>query len=107
MPAAYMIFVPILIVAFRDGQLVTIFRLGFFYLGPVAFWFYLAHFLGVPSAVVMRAAAARRRAGSDSDAAPQPAMQDRASTALPPAVQRRRANQRALSGRNHIGHSYS
>ena len=93
--AAYMIFVPILIVAFRDGQLITIFRQGFFYLAPVAFWFYLAHFLGVPSAVVMRAAAARRRAGSDSDAAPQPAMQDRASTALPPAVQRRRALLRA------------
>ena len=92
--AAYMIFVPILIVAFRDGQLVTVFRQGLFYLGPVLLWFYLARYLGLPSAVIMRAAAARRlrrRAGSDFESAPQPAVLDRASAALPPAVQRRRA----------------
>ena len=93
--AAYMIFVPILIVAFRDGQLVTVFRQGLFYIGPVVLWFYAARFLAVPSAVTMRAAAARRLrkfgTGSGTDAVPQPTAQDRALAALPPAVQRRRA----------------
>ena len=91
--AAYMIFVPILIVAYRDGQLVTVFRQGLFYLGPVILWFWFAKYLGVPSAVVLRAAAVRRiarvRAGD------QPAAQADAANpalaALPPAVQRRRA----------------
>ena len=92
--AAYMIFVPILIVAFRDGQLVTVFRQGLFYIGPVILWFYTARFAGVPSAVMMRTAAARslqRRGGSDTQVALQPSEQDRALAALPPAVQRRRA----------------
>ena len=92
--AAYMIFVPILIVAFRDGQLVTVFRQGLFYIGPVVLWFYLARFAGVPSAVTMRTAVPRRlqrRGGSDTQVALQPSEQDRALAALPPAVQRRRA----------------
>ena len=92
--AAYMIFVPILIVAFRDGQLVTVLRQGLFYIGPVILWFYVARLVGVPSAVTMRAAAARRlqrRGGSDTPPAPQPAEHARAFAALPPAVQRRRA----------------
>ena len=82
--AAYMIFLPILIVAFRDGTLVTVFRQGLFYLAPVVLWFYFAKYLGVPSAVLARAAAARRlrrSAGSEPEAAP----------SLPLAVQRRRA----------------
>ena len=92
--AAYMIFIPILIVAFRDGQLVTVFRQGLFYLAPVVLWFYFAKYLGVPSAALVRAAAARRlrrSAGSEPEAAPPLAAQDRASATLPPAVQRRRA----------------
>ena len=89
-----MIFVPILIVAFRDGRIVTIFRQALFYIGPVVLWFYLARFLGVPSAAQMRAAAARalRRHGP-ADAAPTMAagLPDPATAALPPAVRRRRA----------------
>ena len=90
---AYMIFVPILIVAFRDGQLITVFRQGLFYIGPVVLWFYAARFAGVPSAVTMRAAAARRlrKMGGFADAVATPTEQDRALAELPPAVQRRRA----------------
>ena len=96
--AAYMIFVPILIVAFRDGQLVTVFRQGLFYLGPVVLWFYLARFLGVPSAMIMRAAAARRLQRPRLD---DPATETRfkpvkaGPVTLPPAVLRRRALLRA------------
>ena len=68
--AAYMIFIPILIVAFRDGQLMTVFRQGLFYVGPVVLWYWLARYLGVPSAATLRAAAARRlRRRTESDAA--------------------------------------
>ena len=90
--AAYMIFVPILIVAFRDGQLVTIFRQGLFYLAPVAIWFWLARYTGVPNAAAMRAAALRRlrrrTEGAEGALEPRP---DLALSGLPVAVQRRRA----------------
>lgn len=92
--AAYMMFVPILIVAFRDGQLVTV----LLYIGPVVLWFYVARFAGVPSAVTMRAAAVRRlqrRGGSDTPPAPQPAEHERAFAALPAAVRRRRVELQA------------
>ena len=90
--AAYMIFIPILIVAFRDGQLMTVFRQGLFYLGPVVLWYYLARYLGVPNAATMRAAAMRRlRRRSESDAAAPDPRPNPALAALPAAVQRRRA----------------
>ncbi len=91
--AAYMIFIPILIVAFRDGQLVTVFRQGLFFLTPVVLWFTLAKYLGTPSALEMRAAAARRFkrvASSDAETALQLAGRDPAFAVLPLAVQRRR-----------------
>ena len=92
--AAYMIFIPILIVAFRDGQLVTVFRQGLFFLAPVVMWFYFAKYLGVPSAQLVRAAAGRRLSRSAQIEAPHtraPTGKGPTSSALPPAVQRRRA----------------
>ena len=90
--AGYMIFVPILIVAFRDGQLITVLRQGLFYLGPVVLWYWLARWLGMPSAATMRAAAMRRlrRRNESAAAAPDP-RPNPALAALPAAVQRRRA----------------
>ncbi len=91
--AAYMIFVPILIVAFRDGLLATVARQGLFYLAPVVLWYGLAKYAGFPTAVMMRDAAMRRfrrDSAGDPAAAAEPAVE-----ALPPAVQRRRAALRA------------
>ena len=98
--AAYMIFVPILIIGYRDGTLVTIFRQGLFYLAPVGLWYLASQYFGVPSAAAMRAAAVRRlRRSADSDSSGEPsaasARHDPALAALPAAVQRRRA---ALAG---------
>ena len=92
--AAYMIFVPILIIGYRDGTLVTMFRQGLFYLAPVGLWFLIGGYFGVPSAAAMRAAAVRRlhrKAASDAGGAPSPTRQYSARAALPAAVQRRRA----------------
>ncbi len=102
--AAYMIFVPILIVGYRDGTLVTIFRQGLFYLAPVGLWYLISRYFGVPSAAAMRAAAVRRLrrsaagdAGGETSPAPSssPAppseRPDAALAVLPAAVQRRRA----------------
>lgn len=98
--AAYMIFVPILIIGYRDGTLVTIFRQGLFYLAPVGLWYLASQYFGVPSAAAMRAAAVRRlRRSVDSDAGGEPSLApllvqarpDAGFAALPAAVQRRRA----------------
>ena len=58
---AYMTFVPVLIVAFRDGQLITIFRQGIFFFAPIVLWWALARTLGVPSAGTVRTALMRWR----------------------------------------------
>ena len=94
--AAYMIFVPILIIGYRDGTLVTIFRQGLFYLAPVGLWYLIGRYYGVPSAAAMRSAAVRRlrhQAAGDARGEPSPARlaPDPALSALPAAVQRRRA----------------
>lgn len=91
--AAYMIFVPIMIVAFRDGLLATVFRQGLFFLAPIGLWYGLSRYAGVPSSLALRAAARRRAQASAADSAtsaPTPKI-DPALAALPPAVRRRRA----------------
>ncbi len=91
--AAYMIFVPIMIIAFRDGLLTTVFRQGLFFLAPIAVWFGLSRYAGIPSAAAMRAAAWQRLQRSAADPTPTTAIPeiDPALAALPPAVRRRRA----------------
>lgn len=91
--AAYMIFLPILIVAFRDGQLITIFRQGLFFIGPIAVWYLVSRYLGIPSAATVRALIEqrRRRSATLEPAVLRPlAMQDPAAERLPLAVARRR-----------------
>lgn len=83
--AAYMIFLPVLIVAFRDGQLVTIFRQGLFFLGPVLIWLLFARGIGIPSAKQVRLVVTRISDLARSDL-PRPA----GATPLPAAVVRRR-----------------
>ncbi|MGE3689826.1 MAG: O-antigen polysaccharide polymerase Wzy [Novosphingobium sp.] len=57
--AAYMIFLPILIVAYRDGSLVTIFRQGIFFFAPIAVWYGFSRAAGIPTAQALRFAAYR------------------------------------------------
>lgn len=56
--AAYFAFLPIFIIAFRDGGLVTILRTGVFYLTPVLVWMWASRAMGIPDpADLMRRAA--------------------------------------------------
>jgi oligosaccharide repeat unit polymerase len=82
---AYMVFLPILIVAFRDGQLTTVFRQGLFLLGPIAIWALLARGAGVPPLERLRF---RPRREAYDDGKTDPA--DQSGPQLPPAVLRRR-----------------
>lgn len=90
--AAYMCFMPIMVVAFRDGLIVTIFREAIFYLAPVVLWMAIARAFNVPMAADVRAAMARlsRRTGKAALLQPDPLFES-----LPPAVRRRRM---ALAG---------
>jgi hypothetical protein len=90
----YMIFVPILIIAFRDGQIATIFRQGIFFFAPILLWIGFARWLKVPSASMVRARLARQprlqpdEVPADILAA---AAHGLVADGLPPAVRRRRA----------------
>ena len=97
--AAYMIFLPILIIGYRDGTLVTLARQSLFFLGPIVVWYFVARYLGIPSAQEMRSAFARKlRHQQTIEAQPDPpqiAEQSGAaavlpSSRLPAAVERRR-----------------
>ena len=84
--AAYIMFLPILIVAYRDGQLVTVFRQAIFFVGPILLWLAFARFFKVKMAAEMRQISGRGHAepavGGYSPQAPL--------SALPAAVRRRR-----------------
>lgn len=86
--AAYMVFVPVLIVAFRDGQIVTVFRQGLFFMLPIGLWWFASRFAGVPAAAEVRALLRQKRAdGGPAQVQPVPMP---AEAALPAAVLRRR-----------------
>lgn len=73
--AMYFAFLPIFIIAFRDGGLVTIARTGVFYLTPVLVWMWMAQAMGIPdpSELARRAATrivGRGRNGSEPSTAP-------------------------------------
>ena len=83
---AYMVFLPTLILSFRDGQLVTVFRQGLFFMAPIVLWWLLARALGVPALADVRAVLARR--GGGAGGAPTPVATPL--PGLPAAVARRR-----------------
>lgn len=87
--AAYIMFLPILIVAYRDGQLVTVFRQGIFYLGPILIWLVLVKLLKVRLGADMRAIAARKRANLAAGGTAEIPAHDKL-YGLPAAVRRRR-----------------
>ena len=58
--AAYFAFLPIFIIAFRDGGLVTIVRTGVFYLTPVLVWMWATRAMGIPHPADLMRRAVRR-----------------------------------------------
>ena len=58
--AAYMIFLPIMVVAYRDGTILTIFRQSIFFLAPIVVWLFFARLYSLPTAHDLRIAAFRR-----------------------------------------------
>lgn len=90
---AYMTFLPILIIGFRDGQIVTLFRQGLFFLAPVGLWVAMSRLAGVPDISAIRAAlpGGRRRNASTTEAGGDtPEHFSGETSQLPPAVRRRR-----------------
>jgi len=90
--AMYLVFLPTLIVVFRDGTLLQLVRSTGVYFTPIAVWALLARQLHLPSAAQLQAkmVALRRSPGP---AAANPGFADTADhtfSRLPPAVQRRR-----------------
>jgi hypothetical protein len=90
---------PIMVVAFRDGLVLTVLRQAVFYMAPIVVWMAIARFLNVPMARDLRAAMARLRRRdaihgiAESGAKPELAHSAPvagASGDLPPAVRRRR-----------------
>ena len=89
--AAYLVFLPTLILGFRDGMLLTMVKQSAFYLAPIGAWFLVARLKGIPDAPTLRRALVRARSAP----APAPATATAAAPTtawahLPPAVRRRR-----------------
>ncbi len=100
--ACYMVFLPILIVALRDGILLTVVRQAGIYLMPIFVWILIAKYMGIPKAAEIRAALARNRLaanaankGGELGSVPDGPVSGKPSALgqknLPPAVMRRRA----------------
>lgn len=58
--AAYMIFLPMMIIAYRDGSVITIFRQGLFFMMPIIIWYGISKTVAIPSASLMRQRTLRR-----------------------------------------------
>lgn len=58
--AAYMVFVPSLIVGYRDGSVLTLLRSTGVYMVPIILWYVLSRLLGLPSVASLRKAALAR-----------------------------------------------
>lgn len=86
--AAYMVFIPTLTLAFRDGQLVTVFRQALFFLMPVFVWWCFARLIGVPKLAKVRMLNARRLRDLKDDKLPRTLKSNDRN--LPSAVARRR-----------------
>lgn len=94
--AAYMCFMPIMVVAYRDGLILTVFRQAIFYMFPIVAWMAFARLFRVPMARDLRAAIARIRRRQAIHGAPEGKAAAAATLIvegldrLPPAVRRRR-----------------
>jgi len=96
---AYLLFLPSLVVAYRDGTLLTIARQNLWFLAPVILAALLARWFAVPRLPEIRRYlnARRQGAGAAGPAGPGPRPSPKP-RGLPPAVERRRAALAALRG---------
>lgn len=91
--AAYVVFVASLILAYRDGSLLSLVKQSGVYLAPILVWYVLARYLQVPSLTQLREAGRRIAMARAPVAGPQPtasAAVQPSGPPLPPAVRRRR-----------------
>jgi oligosaccharide repeat unit polymerase len=93
--ASYMILLSIMMVAYRDGLLLTVFRQGLFFYAPVVIWALTARRMGIMPVAQVRQLLARRlrrdAAATQDQQSPPPTDADEPDwQALPPAVRRRR-----------------
>ena len=97
--ALYFAFLPIFIIAFRDGGLLTVLRTGVFYLSPVLVWMWVARAMGIPdpSDLVRRASrmVSRGRKSPSSAGAPSPQRRQASGEIVPRAWRGRNGPQRA------------
>ncbi|MGB7655055.1 MAG: O-antigen polymerase [Novosphingobium sp.] len=104
--AAYMCFMPIMVVAYRDGLILTVLRQAIFFMFPIVVWMAFARLFRVPMARDLRAAMARIRRRQVIHGEPEGKAAVRATSiaegldGLPPAVRRRRL---ALANRSQGG----
>ena len=88
---AYFVFIASLVVAFRDGVLLSAIRQLGVYMAPIGIWYLLARFLGTPRLADLARAASDRLARAVAREQQSPANQALAKLRdLPPAVRRRR-----------------
>ena len=83
---AYMVLLSMLILSFRDGQLITVIRQGLFYMAPIGLWWALARLNGIPSVSIVRARIRRRLPSARNESR----SRDPSAPDLPAAVLRRR-----------------
>lgn len=88
--AAYLAFLPVLVVAFRDGQIVTVFRQCLFYLAPVVLWHFAARGVGIPPLARIRAIVSAKQARGQELVLATPSPQIAGRQEVPLAVRRRR-----------------
>ena len=95
--ALYFAFLPIFIIAFRDGGLLTVVRTGVFYLSPVLVWMGTARALGIsdPADLVRRAARTSGRRRASPEAASPPRHRQAGGEIVPRAWRGRNGPQRA------------
>lgn len=95
--ASYLVFLPMLIVAYRDGTLITLVKQAGVYLTPIAVWWLAAKYSGVPKSLDSARRMLKRQHESGAMTTPYEPSAHTANRAagkgnrLPPAVRRRRA----------------
>ena len=97
--ALYFAFLPIFIIAFRDGGLLTVLRTGVFYITPVLVWMWMARAMGIPdpSDLVRRASrvVSRGRKATPPAGSPSPQRRQASEEIVPRAWRGRNGPQRA------------
>jgi hypothetical protein len=89
--ASYIVFVASLIVAFRDGMLISVIKQTGAFMAPVVGWYFFKRFAGVPDiSAILRSGAKRVRGGGGLAVADDRGARLAHIQNLPPAVRRRR-----------------